>query len=231
MQKISSFHLFILQIQSILKSRHQTSHNHCSPCSPQICNHLLICANLYQPAKNLLIPPVYSWDTVNFRDHRPDWLHPFLTMPNQKYFDQLFINLYQHAKNEAVSWIYSGEIVDLKILQSGCLRAFWPISREHDFSKYRICAETQQIKQIFIIKQIQCKLMTKFFVKFKKTFFLAISSIFGAKKVFSNNPDQSRTTSNGFLAPRRNSKKSNGLIPRKHPDRTHGTTGLEPTTA
>ena len=230
MQKISSFHLFIPQIQSILKSRHLTSHNHCWPCSPQISNHLLICANLYQAAKNLLIPPVYSWDTINFRDHRPDWLHPFLIMPNQKYFDQLFINLYQHAKNEAVSWIYSGEIVDLKILQSGCLRAFWPISREHDFSN-RICAETQQIKQIFIIKQIQCKLMTKFFVKFKKTFFLAISSIFGAKKVFSNNPDQSRTTSNGFLAPCRNSKKSNDSIPRKHPDRTHGTTGLEPTKA
>ena len=103
--------------------------------TPKICNHILICANLCQPAKNLLIPPFHSWDTVNFRVHRPDWSHPFLTMPNQKYFDHLFVNLYQHAKNETVLWIYSGEIVDLKILQSGCLRAFWPISREHDFSQ------------------------------------------------------------------------------------------------
>ena len=73
--------------------------------------------------------------------------------------------------------------------------------------------------------------MTKFFVKFKKPFFWPISSIFVAKKVFSNNPDQSRTTSYGFLAPCRNSKKSNDSIPRKDPDRTHGTTVLEPTTA
>ena len=73
--------------------------------------------------------------------------------------------------------------------------------------------------------------MTKFFVKFKEPFFLAFFQNFGAKKVFSNNPDQSRTTSNGFVAPCRNSKKSNDSIPRKHPDRTHGTTALEPTKA
>ena len=48
-------------------------------------------------------------------------------------------------KNEAVSSICSGEIVDLKILQSDWLRAFWPISQKQDFSQYRICAGTQQI--------------------------------------------------------------------------------------
>ena len=31
--------------------------------------------------------------------------------------------------------ICSGEIIDLKILQSDCLRAFWPISQEQDFSQ------------------------------------------------------------------------------------------------
>ena len=58
-------------------------------------------------------------------------------MPNQKLFGQLaiFVNLDQHAKNEAVSSICSGEIVDLKILQSDWLRAFWPISHEQDFSQ------------------------------------------------------------------------------------------------
>ena len=41
------------------------------------------------------------------------------------------MNLYQHAKNEAVSSICAGEmVVDLKILQSEWLRAFWPISQE-----------------------------------------------------------------------------------------------------
>ena len=48
-------------------------------------------------------------------------------------------------KNEAVSSICSGEIVDLKILQSDWLRAFWPISQKQDFSQYGICAGTQQI--------------------------------------------------------------------------------------
>ena len=77
--------------------------------------------NLYQPEKNKLIPSVHSSDAVNFRVQRPDWPHPFLTMPNQNIFNQLltFVTLNQHAKIEAVSSICSGEIVDLKI---------WPMS-------------------------------------------------------------------------------------------------------
>ena len=53
---------------------------------------------------------------MNFRVQRPDWPYPFLTIPNQKIFDQLLIimNFYKHAKNEAVSSICSGAIVDLK---------------------------------------------------------------------------------------------------------------------
>ena len=53
-------------------------------------------------------------------------------MHKQNIFDKLltFVNLYQHAKNEAISSISSGEIVDLKILHSDWLRAFWPISQE-----------------------------------------------------------------------------------------------------
>ena len=58
-------------------------------------------------------------------------------MPNQKMLDQflIFVNLYQHAKNEAVSSICSREIVDLKILQSDWLTAFWSTSQEQDFSQ------------------------------------------------------------------------------------------------
>ena len=57
-------------------------------------------------------------------------------MPNQTIFDKLliFVNLYQHAKNEALSSICSGEMVDLKILQSDWLRAFWPIISGRRFS-------------------------------------------------------------------------------------------------
>ena len=86
----------------------------------------------------MLIPSDHSSDTINFRFQRPDWPHPFLNMPNQEIFNQLliFMNLYQHAKNEAVSPPCSGEIVDLKILESHWLRAFWPISQKQVFSKY-----------------------------------------------------------------------------------------------
>ena len=45
------------------------------------------------------------------------------------------MNLYQHAKNEAVSLICNGEIIDLKILKSDGLKAFWSISLEQDFSR------------------------------------------------------------------------------------------------
>ena len=65
---------------------------------------------------------------MNFRVHRPDWPRPFSTMLGMvKIFDQLlvFVSLYQHAENEVIC---SGEIIDLKILQSDWLRAFWPIS-------------------------------------------------------------------------------------------------------
>ena len=81
-------------------------------------------------------------DTVYFRVQKPDCRHPYLTMPNRKLFNRLiiFVNLYQHAKNEAISSICSREIVDLKVLQSDWLRAFWPKSQEEDFSQYRICA-------------------------------------------------------------------------------------------
>ena len=96
-------------------------------------------------------------------------------MPNQKIFNQLlfFVNLYQHAENKAVSSICSEEIVDLKSCDLW-LRAFWPISQEQDFFQIQICARTQHIIKIFIIVQIQRKLMTKFFFILKKNLFFGL---------------------------------------------------------
>ena len=73
---------------------------------------------MYQHAKKQFIASVHCLVTINFRISSSDWQHQFLTMPNQKYFDQLFIfvNLYQHAKKEVVSSICSVVTVDLKIL-------------------------------------------------------------------------------------------------------------------
>ena len=53
--------------------------------------------------------------------------------------------------------------MDLKILLSDWLRAFWSISKEYDFSG------TQQIIKIFIIEENLLTLMTIFFFNFKKT--------------------------------------------------------------
>ena len=65
--------------------------------------------------------------------------------------------------------------------------------------------------------------MTQFFNKLKKTLFLArfwhIFPIFGAKKIFLENPTLSCTTSYGFLTPCQNLQKVNDAIQRKCLDR------------
>ena len=61
--------------------------------------------------------------------------------------------------------------------------------------------------------------MTKFSNKFKKPCFWPIFPIFGAKKIFLENPALSHTTSYGFLAPFQHLEKVNDTIKRKHPDR------------
>ena len=53
------------------------------------------------------------------------------------------MSLYQYEKNVTVSLILSGEIVDLKIMQSDLLRAFWTISPEQDlFQRMDLCRNT-----------------------------------------------------------------------------------------
>ena len=67
--------------------------------------------------------------------------------------------------------------------------------------------------------------MTQFSNKFKKPWFWPIFPIFGAKKIFLENPALSRTTSYGFLAPYQNLEKVNDTIQRKQSDRwTEGRT-------
>ena len=57
--------------------------------------------------------------------------------------------------------------------------------------------------------------MTKFSNKLKKPIF----PILGAKKIFSENPALSRTTSYGILGPCQNLEKINDKIPTKRPER------------
>ena len=114
MQKICSIHKLIFTIKQILRFHELKvipifDHAH----------QKIIGANFsfpeFAPAlKNLLAPSVHSGDTVNFGVLQSDWPHPFLTIPTQKFFNQLliYVNLYQHAKNKVISIICSGDMVD-----------------------------------------------------------------------------------------------------------------------
>ena len=73
MQKISLFHQFSFEIQSILESRTENGQTY-------IFDWLLIFVNLYQIAKNQFIISVNSSDTVSFRVPSHDWPHSSLTM-------------------------------------------------------------------------------------------------------------------------------------------------------
>ena len=109
-------------------------------------------------------------------------------MPHQTLFNKLliFVNLYQLIKNKAASSISSGEILDLKVLQSDWLRAFWSICLEH-FSQIEDLYKNTVNTINFNSEQVLGKLMTQFLFKFKRTYFRPIFCpfplFFGAKNV------------------------------------------------
>ena len=137
---------------------------------------------------------------VNFRVPSHDWLHPFLTTPTPKIFNVLLtcMNLYQHAKNQLILEI------NLGVQRPDLLNLLWRNSSFRNYAIWlaesilayisgtrffpnRFCAGTQQIINIFIIEQIQWKLMTKFFFKFKKHIFGPFPQFLGQKKFFLKN--------------------------------------------
>ena len=94
--------------------------------------------NLHQQAKNQFIPSTHSWDTVNFRVLWPDWLHPSVTTPTSKFFDQLliYVNLCQHVKNQAILFV-----LEISLIKEPCnLRTFWPISQKQKL--WDLCRNT-----------------------------------------------------------------------------------------
>ena len=83
--------MFILQIQSILESCHQTGLNtFLTMSTPKYFSHLFISMNLYQHVKSRLIPLLHSWDAVSFRVQRPDWPNPFSSRPTKTFGFWLF---------------------------------------------------------------------------------------------------------------------------------------------
>ena len=123
----------------------------------------------------------------------------------------IFINMLKMML--AVSSICFWEIAHLKILQSDWPRAFWLISGNNIFPKYKIFGWAQQIIKIFIIEQIQWKLMNKFFFKFKETYF------WPKKKRTFYKIGLPCTTSSGFLG---NSEKKKPSSSKKTPRHMSG---------
>ena len=107
-------------------------------------------------------------------------------------------------------------MADLKTLQSD----FWLAKRiltqlrNHIFLKYRICARIQKIIKKLFIDQIQKKLMTKFYNKFKYPIF-GLFSPFLRQKKNSQKIQLSCATPHGPLIRCLVSEKTNGPIPRK----------------
>ena len=129
--QISSFHKLVLVIQQISEFQDLKGHTHWPP-PPKIVKVTFSFLNLYQHTKNQFILFISPWHTTNFGVMGKECPHPTLI-----FFYQLviFMNLYQHAKNQGFSSSCSRDIVDLKILQSDWLWAFWPIVQEPDFSQ------------------------------------------------------------------------------------------------
>ena len=68
MQKMSSFHPFILEVQSILESCDQIDHTFLTfftTPTPEFFDQLLIYVNLYQHEKNQAISPICSGDMID----------------------------------------------------------------------------------------------------------------------------------------------------------------------
>ena len=122
-------------------------------------------------------------------------------------------------------------VLEIWLIKKSCNLIGWEhfgtYLRNKDPPKYGICTGAQEIIKVFIIEQIQRKLTTKSFNKFKKPCFWSIFGPFSqtlGQKIFPENPALSYTTSYGFLAPYQNSEKTNDTIPRKRLDRkTNGT--------
>ena len=145
-QKISSIHNVILKIQQILGSHELNGHTHflTTPTQKSL-NQLLAFLNLQQHAKNRFIPSIHSWDTVNFRALRPDWPHPFLSMPTQELFSSTFnlCEFFSSCKKSGYFGDFFWRYGWLKILQSDCLRTYWPISQERKFPQiWDLCKNT-----------------------------------------------------------------------------------------
>ena len=127
-----------------------------------------------------------------------------------------FIRTCFNMQKMRISSICSGEMVDLKILQSELLRAFWPISQEKNLSQIEDLCRNTENNINFHYRTNSGKIYDQIFLWIQKPLFWPIFGSFpllwGLKKVIPKNLVLSRTAWQGFLVQCRNSEKPNDLI-------------------
>ena len=164
---------------------------------PKIIELTLSIAEFAPAWKNQFIPSGHFWDTVNFRVLWPDWPNSILTLPTQKFFDQLLVfeNLYQHAKNQFIPSVHSSGTVNFRVPSPDLSHPFLIMFTLKIFNHLKICvnlyhhAKNQLILSVLsgdrvnfrvqrpnwshpYFDHVQPKnLMTRFFNKFKKPSF------------------------------------------------------------
>ena len=116
MQKISLFHLSILQRVNFRVPSPDWPHPFLTMLTQKIFNHLLICVKLYQHTKISKFHQFFLEMQSVFDPQRPEWTNSFLTMRQQKRLNQLliFVICINMQKKEAVSLICSGKMLGLK---------------------------------------------------------------------------------------------------------------------
>ena len=103
----------------------------------------------------------------------------------------IFMNLYQYTKNLTASSICSRDFVDLKIPQSDCPGAFWPMSKEPDFSQiWALCSNTANNINFFFRPNSE-KINDQIFQYNQKRFFFVYFCVqfswFSGQKAFFQN--------------------------------------------
>ena len=148
MSNISLFHLFLLQIKSILESGHMTGHIHFWPHKPLNFPRPFNLHEFVPACKKISLLHLFilQMESILASHHMPGHIH-LLTTPTAKIFNvfSTCMNLYQKAVK---SWDTVNfrvqipdllnllcELVNLEIIQFDWLRVFWPTSQERDFSQ------------------------------------------------------------------------------------------------
>ena len=114
---------------------------------------------MYEHAKHQWIPLVYSWDTINLRVHRLDWLYLFFYHAQTKNLWSTF-NFCEFVSTNK-KW---GCFIDFFWRSNWFNPAIWLAEQE-------LCLKTKKNLDFHYKTNSVIRSTTKFFFKFKKSFF------------------------------------------------------------